>query len=415
MEDFRNKIKNVVNFYFGGIGEYFVITKKDTLKFFQNKFFVFNKAVKPFVINFIVTSKAEIRVFTPLVQYILNKNLNIFVNIFFSKKELSFNKDLERRISNNNKVNIRNSSFHLLNSILNSGYVNVICLDHEFYSKPHQVGIGIIDSLKTKGAKTVCIQHGGNQEDNILGQMSSKSSKQIVFGKIIYDRLVESTFRKNDVYLTGNPLHDKLQNIKVTSMNKLNRKVVSLITCLHTEYDDRENPEKCYRDYVINVFKSVDYSKYMLLIKMHPYDSLEKNIYEEVRSELEIKDTDINIFYSDDEENTVYDIINISDLVLSRASSIIEEALMLNKKVVAYDLFKDGCSKYYDFLLKYNSYRKVIGGFLDLKPIIDDLILKSKPTDMNLQELIYNTTYKLDGKSSERIVNVLRRISSQDS
>lgn len=412
MGSLKNKIKKIVNSYFGKIGEYFVITKMDALKFYLKKYFLLNKTSnKQVVINFIITSKAEIRVFNPLIKYLLKEDLDIFVNIFHATKELSFNDDLENGISNSNKINIRSTAHYLLNSIIYPNYVNVICLDHEMYCKPHKIGIEIIDYLKTKGAKTVCIQHGGNQEDNILGQISSKSTNQIVFGKIIYDKLVESTFNKNNVFLTGNPLHDKLQNNEVISKKEYKRKVISLITCLHTEYDNRINPEKCYRDYVENVYRSLDFSKYLLLIKMHPYDSLEKNIYEEVRLELNIKDTDINIFHSNDNENTVYGIINNSDLVISRASSIIEEALMINKKVIAYDLFKDGSSKYYDFLLKYDSYKKVIGDDFNLRTEIDDLVAKSISTDMNAKELIYNTTYKLDGKSSERIINALKKIS----
>lgn len=144
---------------------------------------------------------------------------------------------------------------------------------------------------------------------------------------------------------------------------------------------------------------------------MHPYDSLTDNLYERVMLELKITTDDIKIVYADNLEYSVYDIISVSDLVLSRASTIIEEALMLKKNVIAYDLFEDGSSMYYDFLLKYRSYNKIISNAEQLASVIKKNIKKPLYNENDIDELIKNSTYKLDGKSTSRIIDAIRVIS----
>ena len=360
-------------------------------------------------LNFIVTSKTEIRVFSPLIEFSLKNNLEFFINIFMVNGNHKFDKDLQNLIDRSYNVRYKKINMILLDSLIYKNTVNVICLDHEFFKKQHKFGIEVIKKLKKIGANTVCIQHGGNQADNIKGQISSHSVNQIVFGKIIYDNLLESRRNVKNVFLTGNPLHDRLKSFAILPKFKSDRKIISLITCLHTEYDEYENCDYYYRVYVNNVFTSLDYSKHKLLVKMHPYDNEHRNIYSEIRSCLCISEKDIIIYSSDDHEYSVYNIINKSDLVISRASSIIEEALMINKKVIAYDLFEDGCSKFYDFLLKYDFYKKVILNTSELKAGIITLLEKPINCSKSInEELVSNTTFKLDGKSSERVINALQ-------
>ena len=66
---------------------------------------------------------------------------------------------------------------------------------------------------------------------------------------------------------------------------------------------------------------------------------------------------------------------------------------------------------FYNFLLKYNSYTRVVGDDKNFKSIISNYVKKPAYNPENIDELIKNTTYKLDGKSSERIINVFKKIS----
>lgn len=391
------------------IENYFPITKKNLTNYFKEKvFFKDAKNTKGLYINFIITSKTEIRIFTPLLNYILENNPEIKVSLFFAKQNLAFDSKLSKKITESKNVNYDSSPFNLIKF---KKSVNVVCLDHTFYIKAHKLGIEIIDFLNRENLKTVCIQHGGNQDDYIKGQLSSKSKYQIVFGKLIFNRLLEYGFGSGKVYLTGNPLHDNLFSSNSNLKLDENRKVISLVTCMHTEYDDRPDPKACYIEYLKNVYTSINFDDYQLVVKMHPYDNVLDNIYDVVSQDLKLADYDVRIIKSNDSNNSVYDIISASDIVISRASTIIEEALMINKRVIAFDLFEDGNSKYYDFLLKYKKYEKVIGKAGNLRDIIAKSSIEAEDNLGDIDELVLNTTYKLDGKSTERIIRALKDIS----
>ena len=406
---FNNKIKNFLLSQYNTIDDYFPITKAHFFKFLIDKVtgISFYKK-KEIHVNFIITSKAEIRVFTPILNYVIDSRIKLNCHLYYAKNDLNFDILLENKIKNSEHVTIQSSPFYLLNY---SHSVNLICLDHQKYNKAHKIGINIIESINKKNSKTVCIQHGGNQDDYVKGQLTSKSINQIVFGELIYNRFIEAGYHKNHVFLTGNPLHDKLVKTKQNLNLNDSRKIISLITCMHTEYDNKSNPKACYIEYLKNIYQSINFEDSILVIKMHPYDSLTDNLYERVMLELKITTDDIKIVHADNLEYSVYDIISVSDLVLSRASTIIEEALMLKKNVIAYDLFEDGSSMYYDFLLKYRSYNKIISDPEQLASVIKKNIKKPLYNENDIDELIKNSTYKLDGKSTSRIIDAIRVIS----
>lgn len=390
--------------------KYFYISKWQLLCFFLRKNNILKRNEKICVVNFLITSKAEIRVFTPIINFILENKTDIKANIFFTC-HYRFDYKLTKKILTSNIVKIRNDGYFLLKSFIYKNIVNVVCLDHLYYVQGHKIGIEIVGFLNRNNAKTICIQHGGNQEDNIIGQASSLSIFQIVFGKLFFDKLLGYGFDRNKIYLTGNPQHDNLFNKQYIYNRKDKRKIISLITCLHTEYNDRINPKKCYEEYLKVILQSIDYNQFFLIIKMHPNDSLNPNIYEKIANELELNDTKVKIFESGDENISVYELILISELIISRSSSIIEEGLMIGKKVIAYDLFEDGPSIHYDFLNRYKLYKKVTGVNEELSLIVNDFINEEIDDDDVLDEIVVNTSYKLDGKSSERVIKAIQDIS----
>ena len=406
---FNRKIKRFFFNRYKHIEVYFPITKSNLITYFTNKItgkiYSRNKLLS---INFIITSQAEIRIFAPILNYLIDNTFKVNINLFYAKRDLIFDLDLERKIKNTDAVNIQSSPFYLASS---SNSVNLICLDHQYHKISHKAGIAIINFINTKKFKTVCLQHGGNQDDYIKGQLTSKSIYQIVFGQLIYNRFLEYGYNKTDVFLTGNPLHDKWLKRKQSLDLKDSRKVISLITCMHTEYDNKTNPEACYIEYLQNIYNSINFEECILVIKMHPYDSLNNNLYKRVMLDLCMSKNDIKIITPNSTDVTVYDLISGSDLVISRASTIIEEALMMKKNVLAYDLFEDGNSMYYDFLLRYRSYTKIVKSTMLLKSAISKYLEKPFYNEGDIEDLIKNVTYKLDGKSTSRIVDVIKTIS----
>ncbi|OAD46138.1 UDP-N-acetylglucosamine 2-epimerase [Polaribacter atrinae] len=397
------------------LSNYFLKTKKEIISYVLSSIFFCEKN-KEDSYNFLITSKAEIRIFTPLINYFLKEKKHKIFIIYLSNYFL--NDNLTKKINNSENIFIVNSPIPIINSIKNKKSVNIICLDFVLFYKSHFKGVDFIRFLKSKKAKTTCIQHGGCQDDNIKGQITSTSDYQIVFGKIIYDELVFGGRKVKNTYLTGNPNHDKvsLQNnlsssLKAKVINK--RKIILVATCLHTEYNYKENPEVYYIDYITNIYKSIDFTNCFLIVKMHPQDSVNPNIYENVMKDLKLSLNNIQFIYPNDRVFSVYDYIKISDLVISRSSTVIEEALLLGKNIIAYDLFEDGPSIHYSKLEKYEQYKKIVETEINLKKAIEYFINKKVDYKKHKSDMVENFTYKLDGESLQRVVNALEDISKK--
>jgi hypothetical protein len=87
-----------------------------------------------------------------------------------------------------------------------------------------------------------------------------------------------------------------------------------------------------------------------------------------------------------------------------------EEALMLNKKVISFDLFLDGPSRFYEHLENIESYKRVIGYESLLKEEIEKLLKNN--IQFSYSRLTNLFTYKLDGKSRKRIIDTFVKISN---
>ncbi|KJD33392.1 hypothetical protein PK35_05910 [Tamlana nanhaiensis] len=386
------------------LSRYFTLSKYFSLGVSNVVGFYKNKANKD-TINFIVTSKTEIRVFSPILNYILTSGLDIIINVFFTNQNLKLDDQLFFKLEKDDRFKLNNNPIKLTDNRKNS--INVICLDHEKYSKKHFIGIELVKYFNKLKIKTVCIQHGGNQNDYIEGQLSSVSKFQIVFGKRIFNFIKEKLKNTKKVYITGNPLHDNLFFNK-SQVNKTNKKrLIALISCMHTEYDDYENSQKLYLEYVKKIYESVNFNDAKLIVKMHPYDSTDNNIYELVRNNLNLTKNEVEIIGFTGNLQQTYDLILKSDLIISRASTIIEESLMLNRQVIAFDLFEKGVSRHYDFLSKYSEYSKIINSSSELKKeIVRKLALTNNNKYIN-EKIVSDLTYRFDGKSSSRLVEAL--------
>jgi UDP-N-acetylglucosamine 2-epimerase len=289
------------------------------------------------------------------------------------------------------------------------------------YKNHHALGIEIINYIKRHKGKTVCLQHGGTQFDYIRGQSTSESKYQIIFGEYIYNKLLSNKeIDKNNVFLTGNPLHDDIFIQKKKYLNKFsfkhlgNRKIITLITCLHTEYEYRDDPKQCYVDYINKIYSSIDFKKYYLVVNMHPNDSFNPNIYENQLVKLKINKSNVSIIKPNEFNCTIYDYMNISDLIISRSSTIIEEGLLLQKKIIAFDLFEDGPSKYYKHLEVYNTYKRIIGVETNLAEVIDKSFNEVISSSVNQKTIEQDFTFRFDGNSTKRIINAFIEIKEQE-
>ncbi len=322
-------------------------------------------------------------------------------------------------------MNIEKTSafYPIIYSCLNAeSWINVICLDHELHYKFHKVGVDITRVINANGGKTVCLQHGSTREDNIEGHKTSESMFQIVWGSYIYQSLVcDSRIEKSKIFLEGNPLHDELFSLDAdATINKFERylhdierplhgkKIILLATCLHSEYDSRKEPSKLYRHYIKKIYEGIDFDNYFLIVKMHPLDSIDVNIYAEQLKVKHKKNT--VIFLPEDNMFSFYELLKITNLVVTRASTVAEETLMIGKSVLAFDLFKDGPSADLKLLGNFPRFKICTGKDIDLYPHITEMCEAQETGEITYQKFIYDITWKFDGKSTERVLGRLKGI-----
>ncbi|MGQ1891294.1 hypothetical protein ACT29H_12715 [Thermophagus sp. OGC60D27] len=368
-------------------------------------------------ILFIHTSKAEERIFKQLFQKDTNPNI---------PKSL-FSTELNGPDIKNNDVKIykKNTSPLIAAILYPENITTVICLDHQ-NQNAHKNGSELILLLTKLGVKkTICLQHGGSMTDNLIGHIYSSSKFNILWGEYHLKKIKELSFSNNNkfYYLSGNPLHDtlyksiqkkNLKTLKNQSTDK--RRVILIATCLHTEYKNYPNPNKLYAKYIRSIYESIDLSEYFVIIKMHPNDSISPNLYLQNIPDF-FTNNDYKCIGPNSNTPSIYDLILNCDILISRASTVIEEGLILNKKCIIFDLFKNGPSKHLDFLKLYAENVRFCYTKKSLKQLlINDTFTSRKnkcKTTIN-EKAARDFTLKLDGQSTNRIWDIIIKIHNNE-
>lgn len=302
----------------------------------------------------------------------------------------------------------------------------VFCLDHRELYEFHRCGVDTADQLRKFGVKTLSIQHGGTRKDSVKGLASTVSDLIMVWGKRVERELVQDYgVDPQRIRVVGNPLHDVLNTLDpeaaLTTLQKCypqvqpqlpHKKIVVLAACLHTEYQGYGDEAQLYRQYIQHIYESLDFSKVLLLIKMHPNDQRNPNLYQQAAQEFADLDS-VVVIEPEVTELSVYALLSIADLLLTRSSTVAEEALMMGKQVVAFDLFEDGPSKGYKHLEEYGVYQTV---YADPKPAlkteIERMLLDRDSDHSTTIDLAAEFTYALDGQSTQRAVDeIVQRLS----
>ncbi|WP_211517509.1 hypothetical protein [Geitlerinema sp. PCC 9228] len=308
----------------------------------------------------------------------------------------------------------------------------VLCLDHRHLSQFHRCGVDIADTLKTFGVKTLSIQHGGTREDAVEGLSTAASDVVLVWGKRVYRQLVETYgVNASRLRLVGNPLHDASAQMLRDSINSSKpqsvlqvlrdrypylqkqietKKIILLASCLHSEYYGYENEQELYQQYIRHIYRSLDFSQVVLLVKMHPLDKKHPNLYQTAAEEL-IDRNAMAIIEPEVTELDIYKLLLISDLLLTRCSTVAEEALLANKKVVAFDLFPEGPSKGYKHLEEYGRYTTAYAKPKEQLATVISQALFSPPDSTSEhpfhETIVRDITYALDGQSTARAVDTI--------
>jgi hypothetical protein len=296
--------------------------------------------------------------------------------------------------------------------------VVVLCLDHRMHYVHHKLGVDVADSLRLRGVKTMCMQHGGCRGDSVASLASSASERLLVWGEATRRMLVQSHgVDRERIVVVGNPLHDGVRELDRGRVlaelaerrpglraGRDGRKIVVMATTLQREYSSYRDEHERYVRYVKHVYAGLDYSRTILIVKAHPCDPTGAgNLYEQLRS-CAADPESVLLIAAEDRALDVYSLMSVADLVLTRCSTVAEEALLVGKKVVAFDLEPDGLSQYYRHLERFGDYRTVYEAPPDAfaRTVFDALFSESPAKAVSRQEMESEITLALDGQSASR-------------
>ena len=142
---------------------------------------------------------------------------------------------------------------------------------------------------------------------------------------------------------------------------------------------------------------------------MHPLDSGQPNLYLQAIPP-ELSDTAVTVIEATQTELDIYSLLKISDALITRASTVAEEALMMGKRVVSFDYLVEGPAKGYRHLEEYGVYQTVYPTpESSLRQAIKQALTPALLTQASgaAKDLAAEFTYRLDGQSTVRAADAL--------
>ncbi len=228
------------------------------------------------------------------------------------------------------------------------------------------------------------------------------STKIAVFGESVREMFIKEGIFPDKIVVTGNPKFDRLQssaekNTTAHLEKKYNipsgKKVFSVFTQYLVELGYWNPAQR--REFVSEIAEAVmELKDVHLIFKIHPIYEKKKD-YEEILSKYPLN-YDIFKFEPSDE------IIDISDVVMAVFSTVALEAMVLGKTTVILNLFKNEEPKFYR-----DSGAIYIEEKEELLPHLRKLSQGETPDREKVEEFVYGQTYKIDGKSSRRIADLI--------
>ncbi|HEY8892352.1 MAG TPA: CDP-glycerol glycerophosphotransferase family protein [Clostridium sp.] len=247
---------------------------------------------------------------------------------------------------------------------------------------------------------TYAVQHGIINETSSTYIINSKYKDIIipkhtfVWGEKYKELLISHTniYNKENINVVGQVRTDRLIQ---DGFLKKSKRIGSLKIFYATQpFRDLLEPA------TLMLFKALDLMKddFELIIKLHPAD-LSFDFYEEMVEKFQIKNCKIIT------DGDLYELIKWSDLVISVHSTVVVEAALMNKPSICILL-----SKYNDnggFVKDGVSF-----GVKDENELLDYMVkinADEMPLNNDIQSYIHENFYKLDGKVTERIINVIEK------
>lgn len=247
----------------------------------------------------------------------------------------------------------------------------------------HKVSRALVLLARNRRIKTYVIQHGSTVLE--YGYLPVISDYIFTWGKLSNNWFLERGTNKNNLITTGTPKMDSIQNFDIQKESI--QEVENILLIL--------NPigEKKVRDF-LRIVKDANLDvNYNLVIKLHPGSVDNRNIVDEI-----FKNSNIHIHKT----GNTHKLIHESDVVITTTSTVGNETIAFNKPLAQIKITDTEPSMDYE---KFDC-SHVVKNAKELEELIGKVdSLESKKA--NYQKFISDYFYSLDGKSAERIKNVI--------
>ncbi|MCB2342091.1 CDP-glycerol glycerophosphotransferase family protein [Clostridium estertheticum] len=361
-------------------------------------------------------------------KYIIDKTRNYHENfvpfeLFVIYKRLTAKKNVNNSLVVDNLIYIDKFDFHFNKLDLRNIMLKYILKDvrKNYYSYLYELILAekIIKKFKIK--KCLVVGEGDRARCFIAAGNRLKIGTYAVQHGIINDTastyIITSKFKEllvpKHTFLWG----DRFKELLISHTNVYNEKNINVVGQVRTDHlvqsgylkiDKKSGSLKIlyatqpFRDLLepatLMLFKALSLMKddYELIIKLHPAD-LSFEFYEKIVEKFQIKNCKMI------KDGDLYELIKWSDLVISVHSTVVVEAALMNKPSICI------------LLPKYNDN----GGFVkdgvsfgvkDENELLEYMVKINKeemPLNKDIQNYIHENFYKLDGKVTERIINVI--------
>lgn len=225
-------------------------------------------------------------------------------------------------------------------------------------------------------------------------------------GEIPEDRLVVTGFPIFDDYYNNKPKINKEKICKMLGIDK-NKKIILYIT---EQYSQKIREcsllglltKKQHKKRYIELFELIEKIPNLhLIIKSHPSGSLEDSFINDITNEMGVRDFVIV------ENIDIYSLINASDVLITRLSTVGLEAMILKKPVIIFDTYSD-TSDYFDYT-EFGAalHAKEPGELLKVLNRLFDNKYLQKRLQYGMEKFINKNYNKNDGKASRRVADLI--------
>jgi hypothetical protein len=228
----------------------------------------------------------------------------------------------------------------------------------------------------------IVILQGDHDKDYLIKKGHIKKSKLIITGRPLIERELLKRYSDRKVK----------KDLKITHGKK--------IVCLGTQTFD----EKIKKEFILDVFSALKKNREDLffIIKIHPAEN--EHYYYKLLSKEKFK----NFNYLIIKNYNLYKILTISDLLITITSNIGAEALFKGVPVISYNKWGKPSQVYTT-----DGYVSEINSITPLRKKVDELLYNPvirKNFIRKSKKYTQYMNYKLDGKSSERIISLIKSL-----